>query len=342
VAGAQRDVVRAVRDLKDVGRPALSPDGTQLAAPTTGSVLDRDWPAILVIDLATGRTERHEPPNPAVGGEVEQLTWSADGRELLLDARVATDLLDEETYIGDIRHLALDVRNGEWRPRAYPAPIATSMDGRWEVRWTSAAELEIAEADGAALAAPEMPVVDGVRVEPTGGTAAVSPDGALVAVWGSRPVSVPPDGGNPHSIEVFDRSTGGWLGSVGLGGLGGGGILGWGADGLVAWLPQRTEGTRIERFDLTDLNDVRRDVMIRSAPDDEGQPGLYWNLEIPRSLLDADTRPARAPEVPIDWVPWIPALVIIPLAALMWGLRRTRFVQARGAVRTAAHSRPPD
>lgn len=343
VVGAQGDVVRAVRELTDTGRFAVSPDGTRLAAATWGSILDGDWPTILVTDLITGRTEGYVPPDPTLGGEVEELIWPADGPELLISAYVATEFLDEMSYRGETRHLALEVDSGQWRQRAYPAPVAVSPDGRWELRRNVDWELEVAAIDAAAIATLEMPIIDDVPVEPTGGTAAFSPDGALVAVWGSRPVSVPPTGANPHSIEVFDRVGGDWLGSVDLGGLGGGGILGWGADGLIAWLPDRTEGTRVERFDLTDLSDVRRDVVIRSAPDDEGLPGLYWSLEIPRSLLDADIRPAAAPAVPIDWIPWIPALVIIPLAALMWGLRRTPwFVQARGAVRTAAHSRPPD
>jgi hypothetical protein len=339
VVGAQRDVVRAVRDLKDTGRSALSPDGTRLAAPTWGFILDGDWPTILVADLMTGRTERHVLPDPTVGGEVEELIWSADGRELLISADVATEILDEMSYRGEPRHLALEVGSAQWRPRAHLAPRAVSPDGRWELRWT--AELEIAEIDGAATATLEMPVIDGVPVEPTGGTAAFSPDGALVAVWGSRPVSVP--GGNPHSIEVFDRAGGGWLGSVGLGGLGGGGILGWGADGLVAWLPDRTEGTRVERFDLTDLSDVRRDVVIRSAPDDEGLPGLYWSLEIPRSLLDADTRPAAPPDMPVDWVPLLPWLVIPTLAGLLLILRGTSwYSQVSDWSQRTAQSRPPD
>jgi hypothetical protein len=343
VVGAQGDVVRAVRDLTDTGRFAVSPDGSRLAAPTWGSILDGDWPTILVADLITGRTERHVLPDPTLGGEVEELIWSADGLELLISAYLATEFLDEMSYRGETRHLALEVASGQWRERAQPAPVAVSPDGRWELRRSVDWELEVAATDGAATATLEMPMIDGVPVEPTGGTAAFSPDGVLVAVWGSRPVSVPPTGANPHSIEVFDRVGGDWLGSVNLGGLGGGGILGWGAEGLIAWLPHRTEGTRIDRFDLADLDDVRREVIIRSAPDHEEQPNLYWSLEIPRSLLDADTRPAAPPDMPVDWVPLLPWLVIPTLAGLLLILRRTSwYSQVSDWSQRTAQSRPPD
>lgn len=321
VVGAERDVVRAVRDLAGSEIFALSPDGTRLAAANPSNA-EHGWPAVLITDLVHGRTERFELPDPAQGGDVERMVWTPDGGRLVVEAWAVLERLGEGSYRGEDRRLVLDARTGGWSPRTYQAPLAFSPDGRLELRsGETSPDLVIAHTDGPELTTVQMRAVNGVRVEPHD-TAAFSPDGEALAVWGSRPVQVPPHEANPHSIELFDVSTGTHLGAVDLGGLGGGGILGWGDSGLLGLVPKWSPGTEFIRFELSDLPDVSQETVVRHTRDPDGV--AIWNAAVPTALLDTDVRVAEPPERRWDWVPWLPWLIAAALVVTVAAVRRQR------------------
>jgi hypothetical protein len=327
VVGAERDVVRAVRDLESTTLlPSLSPDGTRLAGSTVSQRFDEEWPAVLITDLVNGRTERFDLPDPALGGEIERLTWSANGREVLVGARAVLEHLDEGGYLGDDRDLVLDTHTGAWRARAHGTPVALSPDGRLELRWdgVATARLVVAETDGPVQARLVMPTVDDVPVEARG-TMVFSPDGDLIAVWGSRSISVPPNGGNPRSIEIFDASTGEHRGAVDLGGLRGGDILGWGEEGILALVLKWEAETQVVRFDVSNLPEVSDEVVVRHERSPEA--GGVGYAGVTPALLDADVRVAEPPVAGFDVVPWIPWLVVgacVLTAGLLWAYRIRR------------------
>lgn len=335
VVGAERDVVRAVRDLRGVS-VELSPDGTRLAGHPNS--FEDGWPAVLITDLVSGRTERFDLPNAAQGGDIDRLVWTPDGRDLVVRARVILERLGEGSYRGEVRDLVLNSHTGDWSPRAHEAPVAFSPDRRLELRWDGEDPV-IAHANGPVQVTLEMRTVDGVRVEPQG-SMAFSPDSELVAVWGARPIAAPSGDGNPHSIEIFDVSTGTLRGAVDLGGLGGGGVLGWGNTGLLALIPAWDPGTRLVRFDLSDVSDVSREIVVRQAREPDGL--AIWRAAVPYVFLDADVRAAEPPETRFDWVGWIPWLIGAALVVtLMWVRQMRRRERGATSKRPQSDRIPP-
>jgi hypothetical protein len=109
---------------------------------------------------------------------------------------------------------------------------------------------------------------------------------------------------------------------VDLGGLGGGGILGWGNTGLLALIPEWDPGTRLVRFDLSDVSDVSREIVVRQVREPEGL--AIWRAAVPHVFLDADVRAAEPPETRFDWVGWIPWLIGAALVVTLMWVRQMR------------------
>ncbi|WP_166352513.1 hypothetical protein [Phytoactinopolyspora limicola] len=334
VVGAERDVVRAVRELDGRGdRVALSPDGTRLAASADSYPDPDDGPSVLITDLVSGRTERFEVPDLPSGGSIERLTWAPDSRELLVQVAVVTQWLDEGAYRADDRDAVLDSHAGEWRIRAHGTPLAVSRDGRLELRWAGDyGDLVVARSDGPAQATLEMStpelLVEGLAVG-AHQAAAFSPDGESVAVWAVGDDNVPPDGYNPHSLEVFATTTGSHLGTVELGGLGGGSLLGWGETGLLGLIPHSDRGTRFVRFDVSDLPEVSSETIVRQVH--TSTEIAVWSALVPTVFLDADVRTAEPPSARFTWVPWIPWLlggaVLVVVLVGLYQVRRRRLAR---------------
>lgn len=164
------------------GDPApmlLSPDGTRVAVGDH----DIDRPDVVVVDLRTGGTTRHDLP---AGRSVVPVAWSADGRTLAsLVSDEATNPYSGGRITGDIA--VLDLTDG--------ATDVLTLD-----RSSTGAAFS---PDGSAVAVEQSGVVTVVRLQDgaerslevdgvLAGPAAWSPDGRLLAVTTTKPVPAPP------------------------------------------------------------------------------------------------------------------------------------------------------
>jgi dipeptidyl aminopeptidase/acylaminoacyl peptidase len=197
VVGADGDVYRRVDLAEDAagrtsqgdpGPMLLSPDGTRVAVGN----YDTDRPAVAVVDLASGRVDRHAVQ---AGRGVLPLAWSPDGRRLAyLGSPEPWNPHADGPIAGNVG--VLDLETG--RAAALPGgsdvhTVAFSPDGtELAVQHTDGA-LEVLSLDGEG--GRDLPLSADHRLA---GPAAWSPDGALVAIRRS--------GGSVAFVDATGRS----------------------------------------------------------------------------------------------------------------------------------------
>jgi len=210
------------------GDPApmlLSPDGTRVAVGDH----DTERPDVVVVDLTTSETTRHELP---AGRSVVPLAWSADGDELAsLISEEATSPYSGGRITGEVALLDRSDDSAEVLALDGSATAAAfSPDGSELAVEQSGGVTVVGLQDGSRRSLG----VDGVLAGP----AAWSPDGRLLAVTSVEP-SIAPAGldapGTPTGLTFVDPSGHGRAvpDPVRLPLAGPGRVLGWAGSGEV-------------------------------------------------------------------------------------------------------------
>jgi hypothetical protein len=181
------------------GDPApmlLSPDGTRVAVGDH----DTDRPDLVVVDLATGDTTRHDLPS---GRSVVPVAWSADGRTVaILLSEDPTNPYSGGRITGDVGLLDLTDDTAEVLGLEGSATAAAFSPDGSELAVEQSGGLTVVDLQGSGERRLE---VDGVLAGP----AAWSPDGRLLALTTVRPAGAPPGvdaPGIPTGLAFVDAS----------------------------------------------------------------------------------------------------------------------------------------